>query len=177
MEERRSSEGLLSRPVAPWHAYFALRLCPEHLLFISFVLQVVPVSSYIFLSIFVSVSILEKSLLYPGPSCTEKSQPSPSEARQRNRPCLDREDSLFPASVLTHSLSHAHSPSLYLSFLPLHHFITAFAAVLTFPAAQGVCLCPYYANLRGTHRKNDNGKENCQWSMPKTLYNLGISSF
>lgn len=62
---------------------------------------------------------------------------------------LVREDGLFPASVPTHSLSHADSPSFYFSLilLPLHHFTTAFAAVLTSPAAQELRLYPYYENL------------------------------
>lgn len=81
------------------------------------------------------------------PSCPDKRKPSPFEVGLRNRSCLVYEDGLFPASVPTHSLSHAHSPPLYISLLLLHCFITAFADVLTSQVAQDVGLCPVYENL------------------------------
>lgn len=85
--------------------------------------------------------------LQPGPSCSDERKPSPFKARLRNRSCLVHRDGLFPASVVTHSLSHAHSPCSHLPPLLLCCFVTAFAAALAFQAAQGVCLCGYYANL------------------------------
>ncbi len=85
--------------------------------------------------------------LYPQPSRSDKRKLSPFEAQLRSRSCLSRGDGLFPASVVTHSLSHAHSLCSHLCLLLLCCFITASADVLPSPAAQEAFLCPYYTNL------------------------------
>lgn len=139
---RHSSEGLLSRPLAPFVLTSPSDLARS--IFCSFPLSFelllpFPIFPWAFSFCFFAGNIP----FYPGPSCSDRRKPPPVfEARLRNRSCLVRGDGLFPASVLTHSLSHAHSPSTFLSLLLLCWLITAFADVLTFPAAQEVYLYP-----------------------------------
>lgn len=143
MEERQSFEGLLSRPLAP-----SVLTSPSDLagsIFCSF-----PLSFKLFLSFpifpwaFSFCFSAGKVSLYPGPSCSERRKPSLFEARLRNRSSSWR---WSVSCICTYSLSHAHSPCTHLSLLALCCLITAFAAVLIFPAAHGVCLYPYYKNL------------------------------
>lgn len=123
------------------HDSFALRPCLGHLLFISFVLQVAAVYSYIFLSIF----FLFLSWKYL-PLCRtillweEETLPFWSQSKEW---ILSSSWRWSVSCICTHMLI-LYS---YLRLLFLHCTVTVFTAVLTFPAAQWVCLCPYYANL------------------------------
>lgn len=114
------SEGLLSRPL---RARFALRSRPERLLFISSVLQVVPVISDTFLSTF-SLLLCWKYLPLSRTVLLWQEETLPfMRPGRRNRSCLVRGDGLFPASAVT----HAHSTLAFLllrnSFCSWTHFL------------------------------------------------------
>ena len=98
------------RASCPIPTYFAVWSRPVHLLFISFVLQVVPVLPYIFLSTLFML-LGWKKISYPGQYSSDKRNPSPFEVRLWNRSCQVHEDGLFPPSVGSPSLSHTHSPA------------------------------------------------------------------
>lgn len=110
--------------------YFALPFRPQHLLFISCVLQVAPAVSYISLSISFSFHAGKNLPL----SCSDKRKPSPLEAKEQ---ISSSSRSQSVSWSWTYSLSGAQSPTLYHSILQTSLFITAFAAVLTFPSVQG----------------------------------------
>lgn len=129
-------QGLLSRALAP-----SMLTLPSNLaqsIFCSF-----PLSFKLFLSFPIFLGAFS-FCFYAGKNLPLSRTILPFQARLRNWSCLVHRDGLFPASVLTHS---------HVLFLPVHIslslpllccFLTAFAAVLTFPAAQELCLCPYY---------------------------------
>lgn len=104
--------------------YFALPFRPQHLLFISCVLQVAPAVSYISLSISYSFHA-GKIFLYPA-----LTRGSPPHWRLRNRSRLVPEASLFPEPELT----RCHVPSLPLCIILFYQSLhNSFCSCTHFP--------------------------------------------